>query len=208
MFVIYGLLLTLAAGFLPPPRPTTLRRPFAAVIEAPALANIKEELLELCASARMGREPQLLDGVRAKIEVLESVNPTPRPLESPEKLTACWRLVFTTSESILGTRRIRPLRPRPRILQSIDAAKLLAKNEEWVLMGLLRNLVRAELEPRDDGRTVDVQFKKFCIGWLQIPAPASARGYLETTFLDDDLRISRGDKGNLFVLVRDGPPRL
>ena len=84
----------------------------------------------------------------------------------------------------------------------------MALNEEWVLGGLLRNSVRAELIPRDDGRTVDVQFKRFGIGWLRIPAPASARGFLETTYLDADLRISRGDKGNLFVLVRDGESRI
>ena len=55
---------------------------------------------------------------------------------------------------------------------------------------------------------MDVQFKRFGIGWLRIPAPASARGVLETTYLDDDLRVGRGDKGNTFVLVRAGPPRM
>jgi hypothetical protein len=32
-----------------------------------------------------------------------------------------------------------------------------------------------------------------------------ARGELEITYLDDELRISRGDRGNLFVLVMDDP---
>ena len=64
-----------------------------------------------------------------------------------------------------------------RILQSIDAADLLAKNEEWVLMGLLKNQVRAELTPRDDGRTVDVQFKQFGIGWLRVPAPVAGESH-------------------------------
>ena len=77
-----------------------------------------------------------------------------------------------------------------------------------MLRGLLKNSVRAALTPRDDGRTVDVQFKRFGIGWLRIPAPASAKGVLETTYLDDTLRLSRGDKGNLFVLVKDGPSRV
>ena len=86
--------------------------------------------------------------------------------------------------------------------------KLAAKNEEWVLLGLLKNSVKAELTPRTDGRTVDVQFRRFGIGWLRIPAPASAKGVLETTYLDETLRISRGDKGNLFVLVRDGASRV
>ena len=117
-------------------------------------------------------------------------------------------MVFTTSESILGTRRMRPFRPRRRILQDINAEKLTAKNEEWVLGGLLRNSVRARLEPRDDGATVDVIFKRFGIGWLKLPAPKSARGVLTTTYLDDEMRISRGDRGNIFVLVKEGPSKI
>ena len=149
------------------------------------------------------------DAVRPLIEALERLNPTPRPLEAPELLSGNWRLVYTTSDSILGTTRARPFRPQAhRILQSIDAERLAAMNEEWVLGGLLKNQVRAELTPRDDGRTVDVQFKRFGIGWLRVPAPASARGVLETTYLDDALRVSRGDKGNTFVLVREGASRI
>lgn len=169
----------------------------------------KERLLAACAAAGMGREAPRRDAVRPLIEALERLNPTPRPLEAPELLSGNWRLVYTTSDSILGTTRARPFRPQAhRILQSIDAERLAAMNEEWVLGGLLKNQVRAELAPRDDGRTVDVQFKRFGIGWLRVPAPASARGVLETTYLDDALRVSRGDKGNLFVLVREGASRI
>ena len=50
---------------------------------------------------------------------------------------------------------------------------------------------------------VDVVFRRFGIGWLKFPAPSSARGVLETTYLDEEMRISRGDKGNIFVLVRE-----
>ena len=98
-----------------------------------------------------------------------------------------------------------------------------------VVQGALKNTARARLVPRDDGRTVDVSFDRFSIGWLRIPVPALAvglrkdartgrrvppanpprnAGVLETTFLDETLRISRGDKGNLFVLVRQGPSRV
>lgn len=170
--------------------------------------TVKEDLLAMCSQARMGRDQSSRESVRLKVEALERVNPTPKPLEAPELLTACWRLVYTTSASILGTRRLRPFRPRPRILQSIDAGKLAAKNEEWVLMGLLRNLVRGDLEPRDDGRTVDIQFKKFGIGWLRVRAPKSARGFLETTYLDDDMRISRSGNESFYVFVREGQPRI
>ena len=169
----------------------------------------KGRLLAACDAAAMGYDAGRRASVEGRIEELEALNPTPRPLEAPGLLTGCWRLVYTTSDSILGTGRPRPFRPRSaRILQSLDAAKLAAKNEEWVLGGLLKNQVRAELTPREDGRTVDVQFVRFGVGWLRIPAPASARGVLETTYLDESLRISRGDKGNLFVLVRQGASRV
>ena len=192
----------------------------------------KTRLLAACEAAAMGREADRRDLVLDAITAVESLNPTARPHEAPELLSGCWRLVYTTSDSILGTTRLRPMRPQlDRILQSIDAASLSAKNEEWVLSGALKNQVKAEcvstasilteaatcshapraalsllslialehplrpphrLTPRDDGRTVDVQFKQFGIGWLRVPAPASARGILETTYLDESLRVSRG----------------
>ena len=170
-------------------------------------AGPRIRLIAEAREARQGRDERMRGTVLSHVEALEKENPTPKPLESP-LLSGRWRLVFTTSESILGTRRMRPFRPRRRILQDINAGKLTAKNEEWVLGGLLRNSVRARLEPRDDGATVDVIFKRFGIGWLKLPAPKSARGVLTTTYLDDEMRISRGDRGNIFVLVKEGPSKI
>lgn len=53
--------------------------------------------------------------------------------------------------------------------------------------------------------TVGVKFNKFIIlGLIRVKAPEKARGILQVTYLDDDLRLSRGDRGNLFVLRKVG----
>ena len=44
---------------------------------------------------------------------------------------------------------------------------------------------------------------------LKIPfSNRNAESWLLTTYLDQDLRISRGDAGSVFVLIKDGSPLL
>jgi len=127
---------------------------------------------------------------------LEKANPTPKPLASPA-LNGRWRLLYTTSDSILGTKRPALFRPSGPIYQVLDGPGLAAENRETFPFF---NRVVASLEPETASR-VAVQFRRFFIfGLIPVDAPPTARGKLDVTYLDGRLRLSRGDKGNIFVL--------
>uniref|UniRef100_M1D7H3 Structural molecule n=1 Tax=Solanum tuberosum TaxID=4113 RepID=M1D7H3_SOLTU len=65
--------------------------------------------------------------------------------------------------------------------------------------------VTADLTPLN-AQKVAVKFDYFKIaGLIPIKAPGRARGELEITYLDEELRVSRGDLGNLFILKMVDP---
>ncbi|GFR40735.1 hypothetical protein Agub_g1345 [Astrephomene gubernaculifera] len=177
-------------------------RPAAA--KAEQRTAVKEQLLERLEGLNRGASATAEDkaDVERLASQLERLNPTPQPLKAPELLSGKWRLLYTTSDSILATKRPPPLRPSGPIYQTIDAGRLKARNQEtWPFF----NQVTADLTPLSSNR-VTVQFRTFkLLGLLPITAPPSARGELSVTYLDESLRISRGDKGNLFVLDMADP---
>ncbi|KAF8411818.1 hypothetical protein HHK36_004377 [Tetracentron sinense] len=72
----------------------------------------------------------------------------------------------------------------------------------WVLVEILSFMVVAVTEAVDG----DMEDELFSYApTLPIKAPGRARGELEITYLDEELRVSRGDKGNLFVLKMVDP---
>ena len=169
----------------PPFHLTPIQPPHSQLLEA-----IKPLKRGLAASADDKQEVERL------ARALERRNPTKRPLAS-ELVNGQWELLYTTSESILGASRPAFLRPWGPIYQVIDAVGLTAANKEGAP---LFNSVTAELVPQSAAK-VTVQFKQFkLLGVVPVQAPPTAVGELEVTYLDDELRVSRGNKGNLFVL--------
>lgn len=124
-------------------------------------------------------------------------------LSSPN-LPGNWLMVWTTSDSIAGKTRPGFLQVKTPPEQLIDIENGLAVNAERVLG--LRNEVEAELTPATQNK-VKVQFKKFNIGPITVDAPESLKGELSVTYLDEDMRISRGDQGNAFILLRESNKR-
>ncbi|KAM7470381.1 hypothetical protein LguiA_008564 [Lonicera macranthoides] len=163
---------------------------------------IKEELLEAIAPLDRGAEatPEDQERVDRIARKLEAVNPTKEPLKS-DLLNGKWELIYTTSKSILQIERPKILRSRANF-QAINADTLRAQNMESFPFF---NQVTADLTPLN-AKKVAVKFDYFKIGGLiPIKAPGRARGELEITYLDEELRVSRGDKGNLFILKMIDP---
>jgi PAP_fibrillin len=173
----------------------------SAFVFAPIREQLKVELLDLAAQTKRGlvATPEKQHQIKKKFERLEKLNPTSKPLKS-DKINGVWDFKYTTSGSILGKGGF----PRVgAIKQMINTANLTAYNSEVVnYFGIkVPRKVTAQLTPQND-RLANVQFKRFSIGPLGFDVPEQFKGSLEFTYLDEDLRLTRGDKGNLFILTR------
>ncbi|KAF5733306.1 Plastid-lipid associated protein PAP / fibrillin family protein isoform 1 [Tripterygium wilfordii] len=163
---------------------------------------LKEELLKAIDPLDRGAEatPEDQQNVDQIASKLEAVTPIKEPLKS-DLLNGKWELIYTTSTSILQKERPKFLRSVANY-QAINTDTLRAQNmESWPFF----NQVTADLTPLNP-RKVAVKFDFFKIGGLiPVKAPERAQGELEITYLDEELRISRGDKGNLFILKMVDP---
>lgn len=162
------------------------------------------------------------------IAQLEDRNPTPRPIDTPAMLEGDWRLLYTTSQELLGIDRI-PFAKLGQIYQSIRVADKKIYNIAEIsglpyLDGLVS--VAARFTPASD-RRVDVKFERAVIGLTRFIGYQSPdrfiqdieagkkfaaidfgienrdrQGWLDITYLDEDMRIGRGNEGSVFVLVK------
>lgn len=174
---------------------------FFSTLSPTSRKDLKTKILQLASKTNRG----LTASVEQKqemltlFEALEKMNPTKNPLKS-DKVNGKWSLDYTTSDSILGKGGFPRVGP---IVQKIDTIALRAENSEVVsYFGIqVPRKVTANLFPRNN-QLVDVQFERFSLGPIGFDAPESFKGYLDITYLDDQVRLSRGDKGNIFVLTR------
>ncbi|MDZ8033428.1 PAP/fibrillin family protein [Nostoc sp. DedSLP04] len=159
---------------------------------------------------------------------LEDFNPTPRPVEASNLLDGNWRLLYTNSKALLNLDRL-PLCKLGQIYQYIRVETTSVYNIAEIyglpyLEGLVS--VAAKFEPVS-GRRVQVKFERSIIGLqrlieynspvtfiqqieegrkfpgIDIPIKSDKQqGWLDITYIDNDLRIGRGNEGNVFVLTK------
>jgi hypothetical protein len=190
----------------------------------------KAELLEMIAGVNRGLLTKEQDrvAIQAAIAQLEDRNPTPRPLDATALLEGDWRLLYTTSQELLGLGKF-PVLQLGQIYQCIRIREAAIYNiAEFQSVPFLEGIVTvgAQFTPLSEKR-VQVQFQRSVIGlqrllgyqspsqWVEqlrsqpkvraidFPIEAQRRpGWLDITYLDHNLRIGRGNEGSLFVLTK------
>jgi PAP_fibrillin len=191
----------------------------------------KAALLEAIAGKNRGLLATEADkqAILAAVAQLEDRNPTPQPLMASDLLDGNWRLLYTTSQELLRIDQF-PLLKLGQIYQCIRTNTATLYNiAELYGLPYLEGIVSvvAQFEPVSE-RRVNVRFDRSIIGLQRLmdyhapeqfiqqieagkkfPAIDFAitareqRGWLEITYLDEDLRIGRGNEGNVFVLTKE-----
>ena len=169
-------------------------------------------------------QPNILMAIAA----VERNNPTSQPLVSAA-LDGDWRLLFTTSASLLNLGKL-PLSQLRDIYQCIRVETSSVYNiAEIQSLPYLNSLVSvvAKFQPVSEQR-VQVNFVRSIAGLqnlLGYQSPAAfiekissgqklmaidfpinsnnPNSWLDITYLDENLRISRGNQGSVFVLTKD-----
>lgn len=191
----------------------------------------KDSLLEAIAGKNRGllATPADKQAILALVAQLEDRNPTPRPTEAGDLLEGDWRLLYTTSRALLGLDQV-PLFKLGQIYQCIRVKDTKVYNIAEIyglpyLEGLVS--VAAEFEPVSE-RRVQVKFKRSISGLQRLIGYESPenfiqqiesgqkftaidfsiesreqKGWLDITYLDEDLRLGRGNEGSVFVLTKN-----
>lgn len=137
-----------------------------------------------------------------------------------EKVKGEWRLLYSTI-SILGLKRtklgLRDFITLGDFLQTIDVDKSKAANTitfSVAGLGMLRGVLTIEASyVVSSVSRVDICFEKSSIvpdqllklfqkNYDLLLSVFNPEGWLEITYVDDDMRVGRDDKGNIFLLER------
>ncbi|MEW5302026.1 MAG: hypothetical protein WDW38_008655 [Sanguina aurantia] len=170
-----------------------------------------------------GAQAAKKSSIHGLIEQLESINPLAAPTQSMDRVAGSWRLLYSTI-SISGVKRtklgLREFVKLGEFIQDIDPATSLAVNRVAFSvsgLGMIKGAltITASFQPVSEQR-VAITFQNALLAPTQLQMIFKANydlllsifnpeGYLDITYVDDELRVGRDDKGNLFLLERCSP---
>ncbi|MEB3341518.1 PAP/fibrillin family protein [Okeania sp.] len=166
--------------------------------------------------------------ILAAIARLEDDNPNPHPFASKKLLNGDWKLLYTTSQELLGIDKF-PFLKLGDIYQCIRVEDTAIYNIAEIyglpfLEGIISVVAQFEIVSE---KRVSVKFNRSILGLqslirYQFPHKLISeiesgkkftaidfniqnreqKGWLDITYLDKDLRIGRGNKGSVFVLIK------
>jgi hypothetical protein len=167
--------------------------------------KLKSDLLLRVASLERGARANTAEKLEVEglLASLSSVNPTPQPARSPLS-DGRWNCVYTTSTQLLGTRLPPVLRPAGPLYFSFNTADgLAALDSTWPVTAQ-----RAALKlTSSSGLSLEWRtLKVFGVFSLPVAEPrAKDTAFLDTIYLDLDMRLMRGQNGTVYVLIQDNP---
>ncbi|BAZ11547.1 PAP fibrillin family protein [Calothrix sp. NIES-4071] len=191
---------------------------------------VKTQLLNAIAPTNRGllATEQDKQAILIHIASLEDQNPTPRPLEASELLDGDWRLLYTTSKGLLNIDRL-PFYKLGQIYQCIRVNTNSVYNIASVyglpylegtisvvasFKGVSERRVQVNFERSIFGLSRLIDFKSPSLYIQQIESgkkftaidfpitSTNQQGWLDITYIDNDLRIGRGNEGSVFVLTK------
>ena len=158
-------------------------------------------------------QDQLLERIAAKAsdaevsELVEKAAAQGGGAKNPAKnpvATGAWKLIWTKQGSTANPLQ-KSLAGSVRNWQIVSSDGKKLENRVELLPGV-RVRALADIEPESDARTgVDINEVVIEIGPLKLPLPVKqdARGYIDWLYLDENMRVTKGNKGSVFVHVRD-----
>ncbi|CAN8075533.1 unnamed protein product [Agarophyton chilense] len=197
------------------------------------LQDLKLQLLSRVSTVNRGfaASPSSRQQILSLVEQIERENPTPLTARS-ELLDGDWKLLYTNALDVLSLGLLSSVTLVAEVFQNVqrldeDSFSVVnvvnfeppiaaVSNSFWgrTMATLVVNADgKRSSDTRIDIRFKSVKFKPVSVVGFQLPdvlSPppirvGSPKGYIETTFLDDDIRIARApptNSSNLFVLQR------
>ncbi|ESQ40918.1 hypothetical protein EUTSA_v10014407mg [Eutrema salsugineum] len=191
--------------------------------EVLAVSQIKEELYEALKGINrgiFGIKSEKKAEIERLVNLLECRNPTPEPTGELDKIGGCWRLIYSTI-TVLGSKRtklgLRDFVSLGDLLQQIDIAQgktvhvlkfdvrgLNLLDGEFRIVASFKIISKSSVEITYESSTIvpDQLMNIFRKNMNLLLGIFNPEGLFEISYLDEDLKVGRDGKGNVFVLER------